>query len=74
MDKKRRTVDFGFLAATIYEQFPELPEDVANHLEKDSESLSRLRGRDLLTAKESAAARKRLLKRISIEVAKVQES
>tara|TARA_B110000503_G_C7124394_1_gene403933 strand:- start:1626 stop:1847 length:222 start_codon:yes stop_codon:yes gene_type:complete len=73
MNKKYRTVDFGFLAATIHEQFPELSEDAANHFEKDSESLSRLRLRDILTAKESAAARKRLLKRISKELAKVQK-
>lgn len=64
------TIELGFAAKPLKEQFPQLSDDVATALQKDSEYLSRLRMRGLISDTENNAIRKRLFKNINSEIQK----
>lgn len=63
-------VELGFMAPPIGEQFPELPEDVADAFTKDSIELSRLRMRGYITDSQRASIIKKLTKAIERELIK----
>lgn len=63
-----REVILGWGAPSIQEQFPELPDDVSDHFQKDSEALSRLRLRGYVTDNQRDAILKKLFKSISTAV------
>lgn len=58
----RNGVDFGWGAPPIHEQFPELAEDVANHFERDSKAMLRLRLRGYLTDSTHGNVMKKIVK------------
>lgn len=62
MSYHRNGVDFGWGAPSIHEQFPELAEDVATHLEKDREAMLRLRIRGYLTDSARDSVMKKIVK------------
>ncbi|KAB2792559.1 hypothetical protein F9K96_05295 [Brucella anthropi] len=64
MSNNRNCVDFGWGAPSIHEQFPELSEDVANHIEKDREAMLRLRIRGYLTDSQRDSVMKKIVKSI----------
>lgn len=55
-----KQITFGWGAPTFKEQFPELPDDVAEHFQKDSEALFRLRIRGYVTDSQRNAIIKKL--------------
>ncbi|MEN5248466.1 hypothetical protein [Brucella pseudintermedia] len=63
-----REIILGWGAPSIKEQFPELADDVADHFQKDSEALSRLRLRCYVTDSQRDAIIKKLFKSISTAV------
>ena len=65
-----KQIIFGWGAPTFKEQFPELPDDVADHFQKDSEALTRLRIRGYVTDSQRTATIKKLSNEISKAVAK----
>lgn len=66
----RDQIIFGWGAPKFKEQFPELPDDVAGHFQKDSEALMRLRIRGYVTDSQRSAIIKKLSKEISKAVIK----
>lgn len=62
MNNNRNCVEFGWGAPSIHEQFPELSENVANHLEKDREAMLRLRIRGYLTNSSRDNVMKKIVK------------
>ena len=47
------TVEMGWAAKSIKEQFPQLPDAVANRLQMDSDSITHLSMRGIITTTES---------------------
>ncbi len=66
----REQIIFGWGAPTFKEQCPELPNDVADHFQKDSEALMRLRIRGYVTDSQRNAITTKLVKEIAKAVAK----
>jgi len=66
----REQIIFGWGAPTFKEQFPELPDHVAEHFQKDSQALLRLRIRGYITDSARETIIKKLGKEISKAVAK----
>jgi hypothetical protein len=66
------SVEMGWGARSMKEQFPELPDDVAGHLDQDNHQLSRLRIRGLFTPAENVKIRKRFIKQVQAEVKKAR--
>lgn len=64
-----REIILGWGAPSIKEQFPELADDVADHFQKDSEALSRLRIRGYVTDSQRTSIVNKLVKEISKAVA-----
>ena len=62
------SIELGFAAKPLKEQFPQLSDEVATALQKDSEYLSRLRVRGLISDAENNAIRKRLFKSINTAI------
>lgn len=65
-----KQIIFGWGAPKLKEQFPELPDDVADHFQKDSEAMLRLRIRGYVTDSQRDAIIKKLVKEISKAIAK----
>jgi hypothetical protein len=58
-------LEMGWAARPIAEQFPELKSKDAGHFQKDSESISRLKMRGLLTDSEHRAITRRFAKSVA---------
>lgn len=57
-------IEFGWAAPTIATQFPHMDKNNAMHFQRDSEDLSRLKIRGMITETEHRKARQRLAKAI----------
>ena len=68
--RMKNEVILGWAAPTIKEQFPELPDDVANHYDEDNKALMRLRMRGYVTDSQRNAIIKKLVKAIEFAVSK----
>ena len=62
------TVELGYLARSIKEQFTELSDEVAVLFDKDNEAISYLRMRGLLPDSAKRAVVKKLVKNIELEL------
>lgn len=65
-----KQIILGWGAPTFKEQFPDLPDDIADHFQKDSEAMLRLRIRGYVTDSQRDAITKKLVKEISKAVIK----
>ncbi|MEJ5019265.1 hypothetical protein WH297_05870 [Ochrobactrum vermis] len=65
-----KQIILGWGAPKFKEQFPELPDHVAEHFQKDSEAMLRLRIRGYVTDSQRDAITKKLFKEISKAIAK----
>ncbi|WP_247996624.1 hypothetical protein [Brucella tritici] len=65
-----KQIILGWGAPTFKEQFTELPDDIADHFQKDSEAMLRLRIRGYVTDSQRDAITKKLVKEISQAIAK----
>ena len=70
----RSEVVLGWCAEPVGVQFPELPEREAQHFTKDSQDISRLRVRGLLSRSEADKAYDRLAKEVRKAVASASGS
>ncbi|MEQ1950951.1 hypothetical protein [Mesorhizobium sp. CN2-181] len=61
-------VIFGWGAPPLKEQHPILPDETADHFDKDNMAISRLAVRGLLTASQRNAAHKKLTKAIETSI------
>lgn len=61
----KEQIEFGWDAPTFKEQFPELPDNVSEQFQKDSEALMRLRIRGYVTDSQRTSITNKLGKDIS---------
>lgn len=64
METRQRTIALGALADPISKQFPEIPTDRAEMLDRFAEAIILLGVYDIITPSERAKARKRLIRRV----------
>lgn len=62
------TVELGYLARSIKEQFTELSDEIAVQFDKDNEAISYLRMRGYLSDSAKRAVVKKLVKNIELEL------
>lgn len=63
-----KTVQLGFMAPNMKQQFPEMDDAEAYNFDQDNLTMHRLKVRGILTESDMGKARKRLLKMIAREI------
>jgi hypothetical protein len=69
----KETIEMGWAASPVQEQFPELPKEIAEAFDTDNQQLTRLSVRGILTKGEADKARARYVKNISRAVNKSRQ-
>lgn len=72
-DQPNNSVEFGWGAPPIGEQFPIIPADIAEHFDKDSKAIIRLSIRGIIPDSQKNAAFKRLTKSIEMAISRAMK-